>query len=105
MNFQDFNLCLFIRRDRGDLIQIYKNINCLEEVHLTKDIKFAVSNYFTRENSKKLRRELVKNFTPRFNFLTIRVVENRNALPDEIVRARSLNSFKERIYGFMKGIS
>ena len=48
------------RRERGDLIQMYKIINGLEEVHLTKELNFAASDYFTRGNSLKLRRELVK---------------------------------------------
>ena len=91
------------RRERGDLIQMYKIINGLEEVHLTKGPNFAVSDYFTRGNSLKLRRELVKNCTPRFNFLTNRVVENWNSLPEEIVKARNLNSFKAKIDGYING--
>ena len=84
------------------MIQIYKIINGLDKVHLTKELNFAVSDHFTKENSKKLRRELVKDCTPRFNFFTNRIVENWNALSDEIVRAKSLKSFKEKIYGIMK---
>ena len=48
------------RRDRGDLIQIYKIINGLEEVHLKKDLNFAVSDHFERGNYKILRRQLDK---------------------------------------------
>jgi hypothetical protein len=91
------------RRERGDLIQMYKIINGLEEVHLTKGPNFVVSDYFTRGNSLKLRRELVKNCTPRFNFLTNRVVENWNSLPEEIVKARNLNSFKAKIDCYING--
>ena len=91
------------RRNRRDLIQIYKIKNYLEEVHLTKYLSFAVSGHFTRGNFKNLRRELVKSCTHRFNFLNNRVVKNWSALPDKIVKARSLNSFKGKIYGFMKG--
>ena len=50
----------------------------MEKVHLKKYLNFAVSDYFTRGKAKKLRRELVKNFTPRFNFLTKKVMENLN---------------------------
>ena len=82
---------------------MYKIINGLEEVHFTKELNFAASDYFTRGNSLKLRRELVKNCTPRFNFLTNRVVENWNTLPEEIVKARSLNSFKSKIDCYMNG--
>ena len=63
------------RRDRGDLIQVYKIIYGLEDVRLIKGLNFVNSDHFTRGNSLKLRRELVKNCTPRFNFLTNRVVD------------------------------
>ena len=42
------------RRERGDLIQIYKIINGFDEEIIN------ASDYFTRGNSLKLRRELVK---------------------------------------------
>ena len=84
------------RRDRGDLIQMYKIIYGLEDVRLIKGLNFVDSDHFTRGNSLKLRRELVKNCTPRFNFLTNRVVDNWNALSDEIVRAKNINCFKAK---------
>ena len=55
-------------RDRGDLIQIYKIINRLEDIHLIKGVNSVDSEHYTRGNSLKLRRELVKICTPRFNF-------------------------------------
>ena len=82
------------RRDRGDLIQMYKIIYGIDDVRLIKGLNFVDSDHFTRGNSLKLRRELVKNCTPRFNFLTNRVVDNWSALSDEIVKAKNINCFK-----------
>ena len=91
------------RRDRGDLIQMYKIIYGLEDVRLIKGLNFVDSDHFTRGNSLKLRRELVKNCTPRFNFLTNRVVDNWNALSDEIVRAKNINCFKAKLDKYLEG--
>ncbi len=44
-----------------------------------------------------LRREQVKNCDQRFNFFTNRVAGVWNKLPEEIVCARSLNSFKAKV--------
>ena len=90
------------RRDRGDLIQMYKIIYGLEDVRLIKGLNFVDSDHFTRGNSLKLRRELVKNCTPRFNFLTNRVVDNWNALSDEIVRAKNTNCFKAKLDKYLE---
>ena len=91
------------RRDSGDLIQMYKIIYGLEDVRLIKGLNFVDSDHFTRGNSLKLRRELVKNCTPRFNFLTNRVVDNWNALSDEIVRAKNINCFKAKLDKYLEG--
>ena len=91
------------RRDRGDLIQMYKIIYGLEDVRLIKGLNFVDSDHFTRGNSLKLRRELVKNCSPRFNFLTNRVVDNWNALSDEIVRAKNINCFKAKLDKYLEG--
>ena len=64
------------RRDRCDLIQIYKTINGLKEFHLIKGLNFVDSDHFTRGSSLKLRREHVKSCKPRFDFLINRVVDN-----------------------------
>ena len=72
------------RRDRGDLIQIYKIINGLEEVHLAKDLNFAVSDHFTRGNSKKLKRELI--FLGMSQLITITITITINKLPNFIIK-------------------
>ena len=82
---------------------MYKIIYGLEDVRLIKGLNFVDSDHFTRGNSLKLRRELVKNCTPRFNFLTNRVVDNWNAISDEIVRAKNINCFKAKLDKYLEG--
>ena len=91
------------RRDRGNLIQIYKIIYGLEDVSLIKGLSFADSDHFKRSNSLKLRRELVKNCTTRFKFLTNRVVDIWNALSDEIIRAKNIKCFKAKLDKYLGG--
>ena len=50
-----------------------------------------------RDHSIRLNRELVKGCTPRFNFLTKRIVNDLNALPEEIFKAKNLNSLKAKM--------
>jgi len=46
-------------------------------------------------------RDLVKNCNIRNNFFPNRVVNPWNSLPDEIVEAKSVNSFKNKLDKFM----
>ena len=58
------------RRKRGDLIQIYKMINGLEKIELVNGINFASLTFSLRGHNLKIRRKLVKNCSPCYNFLT-----------------------------------
>ena len=69
----------------------------IEILNLIFGFKFRDNNYHLRGNSLRLNRELVKGCTPPFNFLTNRIVNDWNALSEEIARAKSLNSFKAKI--------
>ncbi len=96
---------LEVRRTRGDLIQVYKILNGLD--NLKSDILNLVPREsdrpVTRGNSLRLKREVFtsKNrndfaaqVTIRHNFFSNRVVPIWNALPDSVVSAHTLNSFK-----------
>jgi ribonuclease P/MRP protein subunit RPP40 len=97
---------LEIRRQRGDLIQVYKTINNLETITLCKPLTFTEANRSLRGHKLKLPFE---NFTSansnnfasciarRENFLYSRVTALWNQLPESVVTARSLNSFKARL--------
>ena len=87
------------RRIRGDLIQMYKIINNLETVKFRNGIKFSSlesRNYFLRRNSKHLHKERLSKCLPRYNFLTNRIVNDWNELPEDIIQANTLNSFKSK---------
>ena len=89
------------RRQRGDLIEAYKIISGKENVRCDKFFKMAdsnVSNNITRGNSKKLYKpRLNKGILQRSNFFSVRVVNSWNQLPEEVISAKTVNSFKNRL--------
>ena len=64
-----------------------------KKIELVNGIILASSAFGLREHNLKLRKELVKNCSPRYNFLTYRVVNDLNSLPDGVVKAKNLNIF------------
>ena len=96
------------RRSRGDLIQMYKVMNGLENINWSTGPK-RVPPSQTRaatNNSLRLIRETFPSrsrndfghsVTLRHEFFTNRVVGSWNSLPNFVVSAPSLNSFKARI--------
>lgn len=109
LNYQDrlsvFGLTdLKTRRMRGDLIQMYKITNKIEKIKLVNGVNFSVraQGYNLRRHSKNLHRELVKNCPSRFNFLVNRVANVWNELPEEVVSACTINSFKSKLDVWMK---
>ena len=90
---------LELRRERGDLIQLYKlfhdidNVSWPSTANLTVDTEPIVS----RRHSIQLTKELVRHSAPRYNFFSNRVVNNWNNLPSNVAYAPTLNSFKARI--------
>lgn len=87
------------RRQRGDLIEAYKIISGKENVNCDKFFKMADSNNnITRGNSKKLYKpRLNKGILQRSKFFSIRVVNSWNQLPEEVISAKTVNSFKNRL--------
>ena len=90
---------LELRREGGELIQLYKlfhdidNVNWPTTTNLTVNMEPVVS----RRHGVQLTKELVKHIAPRYNFFSNRVVNNWNNLPSNVVYAPTLNSFKARI--------
>ena len=82
------------RRNRGCLIETYKILHS----HYTCDINFfhRNTNVNLRGHGLKLKTELCQKLF-RKNFLTNRVVHQWNQLPEDIVTAPTLNSFKNRL--------
>ena len=85
---------LSIRRLRGDLIQQYKILN-----------KLDIANWYYPPSLRPPRgghrgmyvKELIKNCKVRSNFFTNRIVNTWSSLPDSVVFAKSLNSFKANL--------
>ena len=97
---------LYTRRIRGDLIQVYKIINKFDKIEWNPSNKIIqISDdevgEMGRRNKYRLEREIVKNCPQRHNFLLNRTAPIWNQLPNEIVYAKSINSFKHRIDNFI----
>ena len=86
---------LEFRRIRGDMIETYKILTNIYDPITTKSL-LTVNKASTRSHSLKI-------LKPRFNtnsfkyFFTNRVVNTWNSLPMDIVKAESVNSFKNRL--------
>ncbi|KAJ8969640.1 hypothetical protein NQ317_009573 [Molorchus minor] len=89
------------RRKRGDAIQTYRILH--------NDFTVNLSNMFTLNNDHRLRGHSLKltrehfSTTIRQNFLTNRVFYTWNLLPEEVVSAPSVNSFKNRYDRYASG--
>ena len=87
---------LEVRRKRGDLIQIYKIINGVEEV----DIPMGTENqrgYSGRGHRHQIVREIAGKIPMRNNSLPNRNATTWNLLPPDIVGADTVTSFRTRI--------
>lgn len=87
------------RRIRGDLIQIFKIFNVLEEVNLCNYPSFN-SELSTRGHSKRYTRELCK-YEQRQIFLMNRAANKWNELPMEVIESETVNEFKIKLDNYM----
>ncbi|XP_065639515.1 uncharacterized protein LOC136072275 [Hydra vulgaris] len=92
---EELNLTTLVeRRQRGDLIQMYKIMNNIDK--LEKGIRFPIVNNHTRGHCFKISKEMTKH-KHRENFFFNRVANLWNSLPEEIVKSLSINNFKAAI--------
>ena len=83
------------RRERGDLIQVYKIFKGNDDIK--PENIFSLATYTkTRNQGNKLRISYSKTDIRKFSFAN-RVVEKWNNLPTEIKEAPSVNAFKNRL--------
>ena len=94
------------RRVRGDLIEMYKSVNGLDEINWERNPvvntpKFGV---ITRSNGVKIKRDTFKSrirndfarqVSARHNYFINRITPAWNALPKKIVQSPTLNIFKK----------
>ena len=80
------------RRDRGDLIQIYKIFNSIDDISFNSLFSPSLCSNLRNSEGKILKRQCETNLR-KYTF-SYRVVSNWNALPNHIKTAKSLNEFK-----------
>lgn len=85
---------LYYRRARGDMIECYKYLRGIYGV--PGDLLERDTDSTTRGHSFKLKKNFAKH-AARTNFFSMRVVNAWNSLPETVVSAPSLNSFKNRL--------
>ena len=83
------------RRTRGDLTETFKIVKGLNDVNYTKFFHLSANNK-TRGNSLKLEKKQC-NSNIRQSFFSQRIVNEWNKLPEVVVAAESVNSFKNRL--------
>jgi ribonucleases P/MRP protein subunit RPP40 len=87
------------RRQRADLIEVYKIINNLDGINKHKLFKF--NHRISRGNSFKMFKDQVRLDIKKFCFSN-RVIGIWNDLPEDIVRAESVNVFKGKVDRYLK---
>jgi hypothetical protein len=85
---------LVYRRNRGDMIEVYKYIHGLNKT--SSPLYMDAPGRMTRGHSLRLSRKHC-NLDVRKKFFCERVIANWNGLPSNIVEAPSLNSFKNQL--------
>ena len=85
------------RRIRGDLIQTYKILHGFENIPEERFLVLSESR--TRGHNYKLEKSRC-NTTFRLNQFSQRVIKRWNALPHNVVNAKSVNSFKPQLDKF-----
>ncbi|XP_072017081.1 uncharacterized protein [Amphiura filiformis] len=101
------------RRLRGDLIEVFKILNGLEDIK-PEELFTMSHNTGTRGHSYKLfKKQLHKGLNLRKCFFSQRVIDTWNKLPADVVNVKTTNQFKGKIdkfwnkngYGELKGLN
>lgn len=93
---------LAYRRVRGDMIETYKIINGLYDPDASSLIKLAKDSgtrISSRKNTVKISTQWHKSDLRKYSFAN-RISKVWNNLPEEIVKAPTLNTFKNRLDGY-----
>ena len=80
------------RRERGDLIQVFKIFNQIEEVELCRFPTFK-TDLNTRGHSMRFSREICSS-DRRQNFLINRIANRWNELSQEVIESKTVDEFK-----------
>ena len=88
------------RRARADVIQVYKLINRLDL--MVTELVTTRENTTTRGHNQKLSKPSAARLNIRKNAFKYRVVNEWNSLPNTVIEAKTLNSFKARLNNLWK---
>jgi ribonuclease P/MRP protein subunit RPP40 len=95
-SLQNFNLpTLAYHRNRGDMIEVYKILTKKYDTEVSVLLERDVDRR-TRGNSKKLKVLRRRHDIRKYSF-TVRIVNLWNGLPEEVISAESVNTFKNRL--------
>ena len=89
---------LVYRRHRGDMLQVYKILHHEYDLNSENFFKSPMDGR-TRGHSYKVFKERAES-AGRRNFFSFRVTELWNELPEEVVAAPNIDTFKERLDNF-----
>ena len=84
------------RRLRGDLIETFKILTGRDHVNYSKFFELVDITSGLRGHSLKLFKPRCRT-TVRENFFSLRIVSEWNQLPQDVVEAPSINTFKNRL--------
>ena len=87
------------RRVRGDLIQKFKIENKLDVVNWPYE---PICGQPRGGHRGHFKREIIKNCAQRYNFFNNRIASEWNKLPNEIIAAKTVNSFKNLLDAYRK---
>jgi hypothetical protein len=87
------------RRVRADLLEVFKILKGYEGVEEQLFFSRHISN--TRGHTMKLHKDRVNRDVLKYSFAN-RVIEQWNRLPEEVVSANGINTFKNKLDKYLK---
>ena len=89
------------RRERADMVEVYKIMNDIDLANKDKLFQMATFQATCGHPLKLFKRRSRLNV--RANSFSMRVIDNWNSLPTNVVLAPSVNSFKNRLHKHWNG--
>ena len=83
------------RRRRGDMIQLFKCVTGMDKVDKENFLELDMERRTRGRQELKLRLPVCTTDTKKFSF-PVRSLTDWNSLPEDVVRARNIHSFKEK---------
>ena len=84
------------RRERGDLIILYKIVNVIEKLDNQNQVMMEEETTQMRGHSRKIKNGWCLKYTRKYSF-PHRIVDTWNGLKEEVVEATSIHKLKEML--------